>query len=504
VYSYPTGITTDIQGRVIAATSGTQPITEVNAGTGISVSGTPGSVTVANAGVVSLNTKTGGVLLEAGTNMTIDNSQPGIITLNASGGGGGGVSSVSGTATQITVANGTTDAVVGLAAFGAGEATVAFPSSIAIDDYGRVISATPGTQTTVNTFGGAVTLAAGTNMTIDNSVPGTITLNASGGGGGVTEIGAGAGISVDATVPTNPVVSVSTTGVTAGSYVAPNIEVNNRGQITFISSGSYGVVNSVAGSTFISVDSTTNPAIPVVSLASIGGNASAPISMGANEITSDPSIQALSQFATTGYVGHWEGVGSFGNKWAIPAQDADGPGENSLRVVKLQPDLTEVPNTSAVLYSERYNPLVTTPFATAPSTVAPIGTLINNSGVSIVSGQIVLNNQNWKTLETSYFGILGNISLITATSQPLRFTITGQITGKASMTFVGQYVSEGQYHTVPLNNISFGFGADGQINQGDTLTITVRAATIVSQATTTIATAVPVLPIVLSPLTMAV
>jgi hypothetical protein len=135
--------------------------------------------------------------------------------------------------------------------------------------------------------------------------------------------------------------------------------------------------------------------------------------------------------------------------------------------------------------------------------VAPIGTTINNAGVDIVAGVITLDNQNWPTLKTGYYGILGNISLITNSSQPLRFTIRGQITGKASTTFVAQYVSEGLYHTVPLNNISFGFGSNGQIARGDTLTITVRCATIVSLATTAIATAVPVLPVVLSPLTMA-
>ena len=280
------------------------------------------------------------------------------------------------------------------------------------------------------------------------------------------------------------------------------MQVNANGIITFAETVPVGVLTSVVGGTNISIND-TNPAAPIINLSGISGNATAPVAMGANELTSDTYIQAKDFLATTGYVGHWDGPGSFGNKWAIPYQDADAPGENSLRVVKLQPDLTEVPNTSAVLYSQRYNPLITTPFATAPSSVAPAGTTINNAGVDIVSGSIGLNSANWPTLQTSYYGILGNISLVTSTAQPLRFTVRGQITGKASTTFVAQYVSEGQYHTVPLNNISFGFGTNGQIAQGDTLTITVRCATITSLATTTIATAVPVLPLVLSPLTMA-
>ena len=586
IYAYPSAITTDIHGRVVAATAGTQPITEVNAGTGISVSGAAGSVTIANdgvlsvaagdasitvggtasaptvelpaqvitpgvydwasvtvnekgivtaiagsqggavpyttlnsgtgvevvdtglgaatfnnTGVVSLNTKTGGVLLEAGTNMTIDNSVPGVITLNASGGGGGGVDSVSGTVGQITVSPTTGNAVVGLATFGAGEATYNIAGgSIGVDDYGRIISVTGSDQTTLNTKSGAITLAAGTNVTIDNSVPNTITINASGGGGGgVASVAGTGGIAVDNTDPANPIVSIETLGgLTPGDYVAPNISVNSKGQITFASSGTYGIVNSVQAGNNISVDS-TDPYAPIIALNGISGSATNNVQMGVYTLTGDSNFQAKNMYSSDGYLGHWVG---FGNTWVIPSQDADAPGQDSLRIVKYAPDETEVPDTSAILYSERYNQLVTTPFATAPSTVAPIGTTINNAGVSIVSGVITLNNTNWNILTPRYFGILGSISLVTATAQPLRFTITGQITGKASMTFVGQYVSEGQYHTVPLNNISFGFGTNGLISQGNTLTITVRCATITSLATTTIATAVPVLPIVLSPLSV--
>jgi hypothetical protein len=475
-YTYTT-LTVDAKGRITAAASGAAPV------------------------LTTVNGNSGAVTLAAGDNVTIDNSVPGTITIAASGGGGGAVDSVSGTADQITVSPTTGNTVVGLATIGAGEATYAYPASVSVDDYGRVIGATAGEQTTVNTLGGAITLAAGTNVTLDTAGS-TITINASGGSSGVQSVIEGDGVTVDNTDAANPIVSLPVQGsIVPGTY--NQVQVDARGIVTFAETVPVGVLTSVVGGSNISIDD-TNPAAPIISLNGVAGNATAPIAMGLNELTSDTYIQGKDLFATTGFVGHWDGPGSFGNKWAIPAQDADAPGETSLRVVKIQPDLTEVADTSAVLYSERYNPLITTPFATAPSSVAAIGTTINNAGVDIVSGSIALNSQNWPTLQTGYYGILGNISLVTSSAQPLRFTIRGQITGKAATTFVATYVSEGQYHTVPLNNISFGFGTNGQIAQGDTLTITVRCATIISLATTTIATAVPVLPVVLSPLTMTV
>ena len=474
-YTY-TSLTVDSKGRLTAAASGAAPV------------------------LTTVNGNSGAVTLAAGDNVTIDNSVPGTITIAASGGGGGAVDSVSGTADQITVSPTTGNTVVGLAVFGAGEATYAYPASVAVDDYGRVISVTAGDQTTVNTLGGAITLAAGTNVTLDTAGS-TITINASGGSGGVQTVSGSDSVEVDNTDAANPIVSLPVQGaITPGTY--NQVQVNANGIITFAETVPVGVLTSVVAGSNISVDD-TDPAAPIVSLNGISGNATAPIAMGLNELTSDTYIQGKDLFATTGFIGHWEGPFT-GNKWAIPPQDADGPGENSLRVVKIDENREEIAGTSAVLYSERFNPLITTPFATAPSTVAAIGTTINNAGVDIVSGSIALNSQNWPTLQTGYYGILGNISLVTSSAQPLRFTIRGQITGKAATTFVANYVSEGLYHTVPLNNISFGFGANGQIAQGDTLTITVRCATIVSLATTTIATAVPVLPVVLSPLTMAV
>lgn len=160
-YTY-TSLTVDSKGRLTAAASGAPPV------------------------LTTVNANSGAVTIAGGANVTIDDSVPGTITVNSTD-SGGTVTSISGTADQIVVANGTTTPVVGLATFGAGEATYTFPASIAVDDFGRVISATTGSApevTTVNGNAGAVTIAAGANVTIDSTVPGTITVSASGGGGG--------------------------------------------------------------------------------------------------------------------------------------------------------------------------------------------------------------------------------------------------------------------------------------------------------------------------------
>jgi len=92
-------ITVDAQGRLTSASNGSAGgVTSLTAGTGISVSGSTGSITVTN----SAPDQT--VSLTAGSNITITGTYPNF-TIAASGSGGGGSSSV-GSANQFNVSDG--------------------------------------------------------------------------------------------------------------------------------------------------------------------------------------------------------------------------------------------------------------------------------------------------------------------------------------------------------------------------------------------------------------
>ena len=93
-------ITVDAQGRLTSASNGSAGgVTSLTAGTGISVSGSTGSITVTN----SAPDQT--VSLTAGSNITITGTYPNF-TIAASGGGGEGGSSSVGSANQFNVSDG--------------------------------------------------------------------------------------------------------------------------------------------------------------------------------------------------------------------------------------------------------------------------------------------------------------------------------------------------------------------------------------------------------------
>lgn len=90
-------------------------------------------------------------------------------------------------------------------------------------------------------------ILAGSNITFDTSVPNQLTIDATGGGEGVTSVTAGTGL----TATPNPIVGTGTlaianTGVSAGAFLNANVTVNAQGQITSIANGTNGTVTSAA------------------------------------------------------------------------------------------------------------------------------------------------------------------------------------------------------------------------------------------------------------------
>ena len=560
-YSWPT-LSVDQKGVITAVSENTVPFTELTAGSGISITGTPGSATITNDGVISLNSKGGSVSIAAGTNITVDDATPGIITISAAG-----VTEVSGVAGQITVATGTTTPLVGLATFGAGEATYSYPASLGVDDYGRIISVTGGSQTTVNGLGSNITLAAGSNISL-GQVGQTITINGTGGGGGggitsingqtgsaitlsgagyvqvtnptpdtiqfytsgqIDQIQAGLGITVNNGDPVYPTITANVAGLQAGTGITISPLANNVYQINASGGGAItlnstttpglditddgngnfylantGIISATAGNTTMTVNNdglgnltlTASPGGSIVSDLTGGGTRSMTgmSNIAGNNIRATANLQA-----SAGRLG-FQATGGTSQTYSLLFADASSASELGLKRCKLDLSNNTVAGTTGFLYDQYYNQTVAVPFATTlPSFVAPIGTTINNSLTKIVAQSIQPNATAWNFLNARTWGILGNFTLITAAAQPMRFTFTYQKNGGTERTMAATYIQNSAYMTVPVNNISIGL-PDNTLSANDTLTINVYAQTIVSLASTTIATAVPLIAAVLSPM----
>jgi hypothetical protein len=171
----------------------------------------------------------------AGANITVSPANgKGIVTINSTGGGGGG-----GGLTGLQEIDDISASFNG--------STVAFPITIS---GAQPIPAGPGTGQLVIALGG-ILQTPGAAFTFDNSTdtltfssapPAGISFSGYVGGNAdpITAVIAGSGLSGGGT--SGPVtLSITPTGVIAGSYTSPNLTVNSLGQITAASQGSGGV-----------------------------------------------------------------------------------------------------------------------------------------------------------------------------------------------------------------------------------------------------------------------
>jgi hypothetical protein len=248
-------------------------LSDLQQGTGITVSGTGNSRTVTNTGVVQL---------QNGTNTTVENVGGGVWKVNATGGGGGGITSLTqGTGITITNPSG--------------------PSpTIANSGILNVVSATPGTldvtvtngvaSLSVNGGTGVTKLVAGSNISLSpTSGVGEVTISAAGGGGGgsITQITSAAGSGISVTSGTGPVVTLANTGVleVAGG-TGIRVDPNGPGKFTIVNTQAASSVLSVSGQgAGISVSPTSGAVVVqntgVTSITGTTGNITASSAAGA-------------------------------------------------------------------------------------------------------------------------------------------------------------------------------------------------------------------------------
>ena len=475
--------------------SGPNILTDVVSGTGISITGSGNTRTIANAGIVSLTN---------GLNTVVTQVTPGVWKVDSSGGGGGTITSLTeGAGIDITNPLGPNPTITNSGVLSiqdgpnivpdvnAGNVTLSLQNVVFSVTAGSgitvggtatnptiansgVISLQNGTGTTVQNVGGGVwqvnatgtagvtKIIAGSNVSITPvSGTGEVTINAAGGGGGgnITEIKSGAGITVNS--GTGPVTTITNNGVlslTAGTNTSITGTANNP------VINSVGSLNSLKSGKGISITGATGPEATIVNTGVVGLVAGANVTV--QETATGSGIFNISASggggggAVASVTGNGPGISVSPTTGAVVVQNT---GVTSL--TGTTGNITVSGSSGAVTLNIGSNVLTNVTAGNSGITVAGTGNTRSISaavtGLTAGAGVNLTNNSGNFTIENT--GVLG----LTAGSN---VTITETTPGSGNFTIASTGGGGGGTGTV--TSIATGFGlSGGTITTSGTLTI---------------------------------